>query len=65
MAGARCTWREAKARDITLAIPQPGECVGADYPPEIDAWWQFDIAELPAGKPCTNDSSAPGRARNP
>jgi L-ascorbate metabolism protein UlaG (beta-lactamase superfamily) len=34
------TWREAKARDVTLAIPRPGQRVDVDNPPEIDAWWQ-------------------------
>ncbi|SDT21317.1 MBL fold metallo-hydrolase [Actinoplanes derwentensis] len=34
------TWREAKARDVRLAIPRPGERVDVDNPPEIDAWWQ-------------------------
>jgi L-ascorbate metabolism protein UlaG (beta-lactamase superfamily) len=33
-------WREAKARDIKLAIPRPGQRVDVDTPPEIDAWWQ-------------------------
>ncbi|BCJ45052.1 Zn-dependent hydrolase [Actinoplanes ianthinogenes] len=34
------TWREAKARDVRLAIPRPGQRVDVDGPPEIDAWWQ-------------------------
>jgi L-ascorbate metabolism protein UlaG (beta-lactamase superfamily) len=34
------TWREAKARDVKLALPRPGERVDVDNPPEIDAWWQ-------------------------
>jgi L-ascorbate metabolism protein UlaG (beta-lactamase superfamily) len=33
-------WREAKARDITLAVPRPGERVNVDEPPPVDAWWQ-------------------------
>jgi L-ascorbate metabolism protein UlaG (beta-lactamase superfamily) len=33
-------WREAKARDVRLAIPRPGQRVDVDSPPEIDAWWQ-------------------------
>ncbi|MBB2948861.1 L-ascorbate metabolism protein UlaG (beta-lactamase superfamily) [Actinoplanes lutulentus] len=37
---AERTWREAKARDIRLAIPRPGQRVDVDSPPEIDAWWQ-------------------------
>ncbi|WP_305782658.1 MBL fold metallo-hydrolase [Symbioplanes lichenis] len=34
------TWREAKARDVTLAIPRPGERVDVDNPPAVDGWWQ-------------------------
>ncbi|MEV6305175.1 MBL fold metallo-hydrolase [Actinoplanes sp. NPDC051861] len=37
---AERTWREAKARDVRLAIPKPGERIDVDCPPEIDAWWQ-------------------------
>ncbi|WP_433832834.1 MBL fold metallo-hydrolase [Actinoplanes sp. CA-015351] len=37
---AERTWREAKARDIRLAIPRPGQRIDVDSPPEIDAWWQ-------------------------
>jgi L-ascorbate metabolism protein UlaG (beta-lactamase superfamily) len=37
---AERTWREAKARDVRLAIPRPGERIDVDNPPEIDAWWQ-------------------------
>ena len=33
-------WREAKARDIRLAVPRPGERVVADHPPAVDGWWQ-------------------------
>jgi len=33
-------WREAKARDVRLAIPRPGERVDADDPPAVDGWWQ-------------------------
>jgi len=33
-------WREAKARDIRLAIPRPGERVDVDDPPAVDGWWQ-------------------------
>ncbi|HWS33043.1 MAG TPA: MBL fold metallo-hydrolase [Actinoplanes sp.] len=33
------TWREAKARDVRLAIPRPGERVDVDNPPELDPWW--------------------------
>jgi L-ascorbate metabolism protein UlaG (beta-lactamase superfamily) len=34
------TWREAKARDVRLAVPRPGERVDVDNPPAVDAWWQ-------------------------
>ncbi|BEL06652.1 MBL fold metallo-hydrolase [Actinoplanes sichuanensis] len=37
---AERAWREAKARDVKLAIPRPGQRVDVDNPPEIDAWWQ-------------------------
>lgn len=33
-------WREAKERDVTLAVPRPGERVNIDDPPEVDGWWQ-------------------------
>ena len=34
------TWREAKARDVSLAVPRPGERVDVDNPPSVDGWWQ-------------------------
>jgi L-ascorbate metabolism protein UlaG (beta-lactamase superfamily) len=33
-------WREAKERDVTLAVPRPGERIDVDSPPEVDGWWQ-------------------------
>jgi L-ascorbate metabolism protein UlaG (beta-lactamase superfamily) len=33
-------WSEAKARDVTLAVPRPGERVDVDNPPSVDGWWQ-------------------------
>jgi L-ascorbate metabolism protein UlaG (beta-lactamase superfamily) len=36
-------WAEAKARDVRLAVPRPGERVDVDAPPPVDGWWQ-DIA---------------------
>ncbi|MBC6448207.1 MBL fold metallo-hydrolase [Actinokineospora xionganensis] len=33
-------WAEAKARDVALAIPRPGERVDVDAPPTVDPWWQ-------------------------
>jgi L-ascorbate metabolism protein UlaG (beta-lactamase superfamily) len=34
------TWREAKARDVRLAVPRPGERIDVDDPPPVDGWWQ-------------------------
>jgi L-ascorbate metabolism protein UlaG (beta-lactamase superfamily) len=33
-------WREAKARDVKLAVPRPGERIDVDNPPPVDGWWQ-------------------------
>ncbi len=33
-------WREAKARDIRLAVPRPGQRIDVDDPPAVDGWWQ-------------------------
>src|SRR5262249_21741166 len=33
-------WAEAKARDVTLAVPRPGERVDVADPPAVDGWWQ-------------------------
>jgi L-ascorbate metabolism protein UlaG (beta-lactamase superfamily) len=33
-------WQEAKARDVTLAVPRPGQRVDVDDPPAVDGWWQ-------------------------
>ncbi|BCB78665.1 Zn-dependent hydrolase [Phytohabitans flavus] len=33
-------WREAKAFDVRVAIPRPGERVDVGAPPVVDAWWQ-------------------------
>jgi len=33
-------WREAKARDVALAVPRPGERIAVDEPPPVDGWWQ-------------------------
>ena len=33
-------WREAKASDVRLAVPRPGERVDVDDPPIVDGWWQ-------------------------
>jgi L-ascorbate metabolism protein UlaG (beta-lactamase superfamily) len=33
-------WAEAKARDVRLAVPRPGERVVVDDPAAVDGWWQ-------------------------
>jgi L-ascorbate metabolism protein UlaG (beta-lactamase superfamily) len=33
-------WLEAKARDVRLAVPRPGERVDVADPPSVDGWWQ-------------------------
>jgi L-ascorbate metabolism protein UlaG (beta-lactamase superfamily) len=33
-------WREAKARDVAVAIPRPGQPIDVDDPPAVDGWWQ-------------------------
>ncbi|MET8374000.1 MBL fold metallo-hydrolase [Micromonospora profundi] len=33
-------WAEAKARDVRLAVPRPGERVVVADPPAVDGWWQ-------------------------
>jgi L-ascorbate metabolism protein UlaG (beta-lactamase superfamily) len=33
-------WREAKALDVRLAVPRPGERVSVNDPPPVDGWWQ-------------------------
>ncbi|KOX12213.1 MBL fold metallo-hydrolase [Micromonospora profundi] len=33
-------WAEAKARDVQLAVPRPGERVVVADPPAVDGWWQ-------------------------
>jgi L-ascorbate metabolism protein UlaG (beta-lactamase superfamily) len=33
-------WREAKSRDVRLAVPRPGERIDVDAPPLVDGWWQ-------------------------
>lgn len=37
---AERTWREAKAHDVALAVPRPGERVDVDDPPALEPWWQ-------------------------
>ncbi|WP_158886736.1 MBL fold metallo-hydrolase [Amycolatopsis anabasis] len=33
-------WREAKAHDVPLAVPRPGQRVDVGAPPPVDGWWQ-------------------------
>ncbi|GGP47430.1 Zn-dependent hydrolase [Saccharothrix coeruleofusca] len=33
-------WREAKAHDVPLAVPRPGERIDVAAPPSVDGWWQ-------------------------
>ncbi|MGH3449930.1 MAG: MBL fold metallo-hydrolase [Haloechinothrix sp.] len=33
-------WAEAKAHDVALAVPKPGERIDVDDPPAVDGWWQ-------------------------
>ncbi|WP_246278637.1 MBL fold metallo-hydrolase [Phytohabitans rumicis] len=33
-------WREAKAYDVSVTIPRPGERVDVSDPPTVDGWWQ-------------------------
>ncbi|MFC6086197.1 MBL fold metallo-hydrolase [Sphaerisporangium aureirubrum] len=33
-------WREAKARDVRVVVPRPGETVDLDDAPLVDGWWQ-------------------------
>ncbi|HJP79820.1 MAG TPA: MBL fold metallo-hydrolase [Pseudonocardiaceae bacterium] len=33
-------WAEAKAHDVTLAVPRPGERITVATPPSVDGWWQ-------------------------
>lgn len=37
---AERTWREAKAHDVALAVPRPGERIDVADPPQFDPWWQ-------------------------
>ncbi|NKQ54935.1 MBL fold metallo-hydrolase [Amycolatopsis sp. K13G38] len=37
---AERVWREAKAHDVRLAVPRPGERIDVDDVPPIDPWWQ-------------------------
>jgi L-ascorbate metabolism protein UlaG (beta-lactamase superfamily) len=33
-------WAEAKAHDVELAVPRPGERITVATPPSVDGWWQ-------------------------
>jgi L-ascorbate metabolism protein UlaG (beta-lactamase superfamily) len=34
-------WREAKARDVRIVVPRPGETVDVDSSPSVDGWWEI------------------------
>ncbi|MBB2913615.1 L-ascorbate metabolism protein UlaG (beta-lactamase superfamily) [Streptosporangium becharense] len=34
-------WREAKARDVRLAVPRPGERVDTGDVPMLESWWEM------------------------
>jgi L-ascorbate metabolism protein UlaG (beta-lactamase superfamily) len=34
-------WQQAKDQGVALAVPQPGERIDVDDPPEPDPWWQI------------------------
>lgn len=33
-------WREAKARDVNIVVPRPGEAVDTGSAPAVDGWWE-------------------------
>lgn len=33
-------WREAKAREVSIVVPRPGELVDAAEAPAVDGWWE-------------------------
>ncbi|WP_248958280.1 MBL fold metallo-hydrolase [Sphaerisporangium perillae] len=33
-------WREAKARDVRIVAPRPGETVDVEASPAVDGWWE-------------------------
>ncbi|WP_219518029.1 MBL fold metallo-hydrolase [Nonomuraea ceibae] len=33
-------WREAKARDVRIVVPRPGEAVDTAAAPAVDGWWE-------------------------
>lgn len=34
-------WQEAKARDVRIVVPRPGEGVDVDDSPAVDGWWEL------------------------
>ncbi|MGP3959687.1 MBL fold metallo-hydrolase [Nonomuraea sp. 3N208] len=34
-------WREAKARDVKIVVPRPGEAVDTTAAPAVDGWWEM------------------------
>ncbi|WP_214316682.1 MBL fold metallo-hydrolase [Nonomuraea sediminis] len=37
----RRLWREAKARDVKIAVPRPGQAIDTTDTPAVDAWWEL------------------------
>lgn len=33
-------WAEAKARDVTITVPRPGQAIDVDEAPVVDGWWK-------------------------
>ncbi len=46
-------WAEAKARDVRILVPRPGERVDPTSPADVDPWWQL-IAPTPSAVPSTS-----------
>ncbi|MFC4116223.1 MBL fold metallo-hydrolase [Nonomuraea zeae] len=34
-------WREAKARDVKIVVPRPGEAVDTSAAPAVEGWWEM------------------------
>ncbi|MFC5829875.1 MBL fold metallo-hydrolase [Nonomuraea insulae] len=34
-------WREAKARDVKVVVPRPGEAVDTSAAPAVEGWWEM------------------------
>lgn len=58
-------WREAKARDVRLAVPRPGERVDVADPPKVTGWWLTSAGPRSAGPGPESTGAAPGSAPRP